>query len=233
MFDTVLWYVQDFVDATPLNNFINGIFGTNWKFDVEHVTVMNAFTIIALQLVVSYLVKNTKPLPTLVVGISLGTVGMAILAFSANIWIFLAGIIIFSIGEMTAHPKYISYLGAIAPKDKKATYLGFGFLYGFFGSLIGGYLGAWLYVKLIDNPMISFIKTKLAEMGQSNLITDKVTIAEAMKIANSVGISKEEVSMNAYPSELWLLFTGIGVLCIIGLLLYEKFIGTRVASNED
>lgn len=231
MFDTVLWYVKDFVDATPLNNFVNSIFGINWKFDVEHVTVMNALTIIVLQLGVSYLVKNTKALPTLVAGISLGTLGMAILAFSSNIWVFLAGITIFSIGEMTAHPKYISYLGEIAPQDKKATYLGFGFLYGFFGSLIGGYLGAWLYVKLIDNPMIAFVKSKLAEMGQSALISEKVTISEAVEIAKSVGISKEEIALHAYPSELWLLFTGIGLACIIGLLLYEKFIGTRTKAH--
>ncbi len=132
MFDTVLWYVRDFVDAAPLNDFISGVLGFDWKFDVEHVTVINAFTIFALQLLISPLVKNTKALPTIVTGVAIGTVGMAMLAISTNIWVFMAGITIFSIGEMTAHPKYISYLGLIAPADKKATYMGFGFLYGFF-----------------------------------------------------------------------------------------------------
>ena len=37
--------------------------------------------------------------------------GMAILAFSTGIWVFMAGIAIFSVGEMTAHPKFISYVG--------------------------------------------------------------------------------------------------------------------------
>ena len=44
---------------------------------------------------------------------------------------------LFSIGEMTTHPKYISYVGQIAPRDKVATYMGFGFLYGVFGSFFG------------------------------------------------------------------------------------------------
>ena len=156
MFDSVLWYVNDYVDATSLNNAVNsliGIFGINlnWKFDVEHVTVINAGTIILLQMIVSNIVKNKKALPTMITGISLGTIGMAILAISADIWVFMAGIIIFSIGEMTAHPKFISYVGLIAPEDKKATYLGYAFLYGVLGSLIGGVLGANLYVHFVDN----------------------------------------------------------------------------------
>ena len=144
-FDSVLWYVQKYVDATALNNFVNGIFSSaginlNWKFDVEHVTVINAGTIILLQILVSNIVKNIKALPTMITGIAMGTIGMAILAISTSIWVFVLGIIIFSIGEMTAHPKYISYVGLIAPEDKKALYLGYAFLYGVLVSFIGGIL---------------------------------------------------------------------------------------------
>jgi len=91
MFDSVLWYVQKYVDATSVNNFVNGIFGSvginlNWKFDIEHVTVINAGTIILLQIVVSNIVKHTKALPTMIAGIAMGTIGMAILAINTNIW---------------------------------------------------------------------------------------------------------------------------------------------------
>lgn len=231
MFDSVLWYVREFVDASELNTFVSNLTGLKWQFDIEHVTVINAATIILLQLLVSSLVKNTKALPTLVIGIGIGTIGMAILSISTSIWVFLLGIFLFSIGEMTAHPKFISYLGTIAPPDKKATYMGFGFLYGFFGSLIGGFLGAWLYVKFVDNPMIAFIKTAISDRNLNAILPNDVQIAEALKIAESVGIQKTEIVQYAYTSELWLLFSGIGVMCIIGLLLYQKFIGARDASN--
>jgi MFS family permease len=130
-----------------------GIFvnNPNWKFDAEHVTVINALTIIILQLFVSSIVKNKKALPTMIVGIALGTIGMGMLAISTYAWVFMAGMIIFSIGEMTAHPKFISYVGLIAPADKKALYLGYSFLYGVIGSGIGGVLGANLYVHFVDN----------------------------------------------------------------------------------
>lgn len=188
MFDSVLWYVQAYVDASSVDNFVNGLFSAvgislNWKFDIEHVTVLNAGTIILLQIVVSNIVKHTKALPTMIAGIAMGTVGMAILAINTNIWVFILGIVIFSIGEMTAHPKFISYVGLIAPEDKKALYLGYAFLYGVLGSLIGGILGANLYVHFVDN------------LNQ--------------------------------PATLWIIFSMIGVVTIIGLLLYNKFLAPK------
>lgn len=169
MFDTVLWYLKDYMDMTPVNNVVNGFLGLftanpNWKFDAEHVTVINAGTIIVLQIFISNIVKNKKALPTMITGIGLGTIGMGILAISTYAWVFMAGIIIFSIGEMTAHPKFISYVGLIAPEDKKALYLGYSFLYGVLGSGIGGILGANLYVHFIDklhNPSALWITFSL------------------------------------------------------------------------
>lgn len=187
-FDTVLWYVKEYVDATPVNNLVNSLLSIfvsnpNWKFDVEHVTVINAGTIIILQIFISNIVKNKKALPTMITGIALGTIGMAILAISTHPFVFIAGIFIFSIGEMTAHPKFISYVGLIAPEDKKALYLGYAFLYGVLGSGIGGILGANLYVHFVDN------------------------------LKN--------------PTILWIIFSMIGLLTIVGLLLYNKFLAPK------
>lgn len=188
MFDTVLWYLKEYIDMTPVNNVVNSflsLFVANptWEFDAEHVTVINAGAIIALQLLVSSIVRKTKALPTMIFGIMLGTIGMGILAISTYSWVFIAGLIIFSVGEMTAHPKFISYIGLIAPADKKALYLGYSFLYGAIGSFIGPILGALLYVHFVD---------KLHQ-----------------------------------PSILWFIFSMIGVLTIIGLLLYNKFLAAK------
>ncbi|HHQ48406.1 MAG TPA: hypothetical protein ENK19_05925 [Acidobacteria bacterium] len=185
MFDSVLWYVQAYVDASSLNHFVNGVLGALgvgpiFHFDVEHVTVINAGTIILLQLLVSSIVRKTRALPTMITGIAFGTVGMAMLAISTGIWVFMAGIIVFSIGEMTAHPKFISYVGQIAPRDRVATYMGYIFLYGVIGSSIGGVLGANLYVHWVDQ-------------------------------------------LNR-PRTLWLIFASIGVVTILGLVLYNLFL---------
>lgn len=227
MFDSVLYYVKFFVDTTPIDTFVNSTFGIDWHFDIEHVTVINALTIILFQFLVSFIVRRTKALPTMVTGIAIGTIGMAILSLSTGIWVFMAGIFLFSVGEMTAHPKFISYLGLIAPPDKKATYMGFGFLYGVFGSSIGGIVGALLYVSLVDNPMIEFVKLKLAQSGTAIKLAGDARIEDALIAAEKIGLDKADLIPYAHTSELWLLFSGIGVVCIIALLLYQKFIGTR------
>lgn len=188
MYDSVLWFLKERIDMTPVNSAVNtflSLFTENptWKFDAEHVTVVNAGTIILLQLLVSAIVKNAKPLPTMILGISLGTIGLGLLAISSYAWVFIAGLVIFTIGEMTAHPKFISYIGLIAPEDKKALYLGYSFLYGVIGSGIGGVLGAFAYVRLVAN-------------------------------------------MNR-PDLFWLLFCGIGLLTIIGLILFNTFVLKR------
>jgi len=151
-FGSVLWYLRDFVDATPVNRFFAS-FGVPLKFDAEHVTVVNGGTIILLQVLVSRIVKKFRPLPTMVGGIVIGTLGFLCLAASTNAWVFILGISVFSIGEMTAHPKYYSYVGLVAPEDKKAVYMGYAFLYGVIGSLIGSSLGGSLYGSMLK-PLI-------------------------------------------------------------------------------
>jgi dipeptide/tripeptide permease len=153
-FGSVLWYLRDFVDRTPVSRALTSAFqavGLPWTFvfDAEHVTVINAGTIILLQVLVSRIVKKWPPLPTMVTGMAFGAVGFTLLALSQNPWVFIAGIAVFSIGEMTAHPKYYSFVGLVAPADRKAVYMGYAFLYGVFGSLLGSSLGAAMYERML------------------------------------------------------------------------------------
>jgi POT family proton-dependent oligopeptide transporter len=154
-FGTVLWYLRDVIDKAPVSAAVTGLLqamGLSWefKFDIEHVTVINAGTIILLQVLVSRIVSARKALPTMVAGMSIGALGFLLLALSHNPWVFIAGIAVFSIGEMTAHPKYYSFIGLVAPQDRKAVYMGYAFLYGVFGSLLGSNVGAFLYARMIE-----------------------------------------------------------------------------------
>jgi dipeptide/tripeptide permease len=154
-FGTVLWYLRDVVDKAPVSAAITSLLQgiglpVTFRFDIEHVTVINAGTIVLLQVLVSRLVATRKALPTMIVGMLMGAVGFAVLAVSANPWVFIAGIVVFSLGEMTAHPKYYSFIGLVAPPDRKAVYMGYAFLYGVFGSLIGFNVGSFMYARMIE-----------------------------------------------------------------------------------
>ena len=76
-FGSVLWYLRDFVDRAPVSAALTSLFqavGLPWTFtfDAEHVTVINAGTIILLQVLVSRIVKNRPALPTMVTGMAIG-----------------------------------------------------------------------------------------------------------------------------------------------------------------
>jgi proton-dependent oligopeptide transporter, POT family len=151
-FGSILWFLRDFIDAGPVNAVFRN-WGIPLDFGAEHVTVINAGIIILLQVGVSRVVKHVRPLPTMIAGMFIGAVGFLLLAFAFNVWIFIAGIAVFSIGEMTAHPKYYSYVGLVAPKEKMAIYMGYAFLYGVVGSLIGSNLGGVMYASMLK-PVI-------------------------------------------------------------------------------
>jgi len=93
-FGSVLWYLRDFVDRGPVSELVTSLLArigipVAFHFDVEHVTVINAGTIILLQVPVSRIVRDWKALPTMVTGMVLGGVGFLLLASSMSPWIFI------------------------------------------------------------------------------------------------------------------------------------------------
>jgi dipeptide/tripeptide permease len=193
-FGSVLWFLRDFVNPEPVNALFAS-FGVPLQFDAEHVTVINAGTIILLQVLVSRLVKNVRPLRAMVIGISIGVLGFICLSFATNIWIFILGIAVFSVGEMTAHPKYYSYVGLVAPQDRKAVYMGYAFLYGVVGSLIGSNLGGVMYEEILK-PVI--------------------------------GADGAAATIQGF----WLIFAGLGLVAMGGLMLYNRFLAVDTPATR-
>ncbi len=193
-FGSVLWFLRDFVNPEPVNSFFAS-FGIPLQFDAEHVTVINAGTIILLQVLVSRLVKKVPPLRAMIIGISIGILGFVCLSFATHAWIFILGIAVFSIGEMTAHPKYYSYVGLVAPQDRKAVYMGYAFLYGVIGSLVGSTLGGVLYEAML--------KPVVGTEGAAG-----------------------------HFQVFWLIFAGLGVVAMAGLILYNRFFAVDTPATQ-
>jgi len=198
MFGSILWYLRDFINRTPITQFMSKIpFLKIFEFDAEFVTIINAGTIILLVLLVSRIVKNLKPLPVMATGIIIGTGGFVILALTHSAWMFILGIAVFSIGEMTAHPKYYSYVGIVAPKDNVAVYMGYAFLYGIIGSLFGSNFGAVMYEKIL-----------------------KPVAPTPEAVSEGVTLAPHVISQVKF---FWMIFAMLGIVCVIGMVLYNKF----------
>jgi proton-dependent oligopeptide transporter, POT family len=233
-FGSVLWYLRDFVDREPVSAAVTALLralGLSWTFtfDAEHVTVINAGTIILLQVLVSRLVRDWKALPTMVTGMALGAVGFLLLASSRNAWIFVLGIAVFSIGEMTAHPKYYSFVGQVAPADRKAVYMGYAFLYGVLGSLLGSSLGAFLYERMLKPALATaHADARARTFWLLFAVLDGIAAASLVLFARRFGADTAETRQRARA-----IMQGVYaiVLLVGGVFLYVAFASSPVQAR--
>jgi len=158
---TLPLYIRDFTDTTDLMNALTGLmsfFGLSGSTEAvknsmadagqmnpEYIINVNAGAIIFFQVMVSYFVTKLKPFTTIFWGVMITVVSFAILIFGTLGWIVVAGIIVFSFGEMMASPKSKEYTGNIAPPNKVALYMGYFYWCVALGNLFGGVLSGQLY----------------------------------------------------------------------------------------
>lgn len=163
LFYTLPLHIRDFVDTTDVlsgfTSFLNAIGLTSWaaglsnsmaaegQVNPEYMINFNAGAIIVFQVLVSYLVTRLKAFTTIFWGVLITVVSFSILVFGTTGWIVLAGILVFSFGEMMASPKSKEYTGRIAPPDKVAMYMGYFYWCVALGNLFGGILSGQLYAQ--------------------------------------------------------------------------------------
>lgn len=127
------------------------------QFNPEYIINLDSLAIVFLQVVISYLMSRFHQFSTMILGMLIAAVGLALPALSGptpmlgpggSAWLVCWGIVIFAIGEMMASPTSQEYVGRIAPPDKKALYMGYYFVAMALGNLFGGILSGQLYGKL-------------------------------------------------------------------------------------
>ena len=112
----------------------------------EQIINLNALSIIFFQILVSTFVVRFKALVTIMLGIGITAVSFILLAFGVNPWLVVAGVVIFSFGEMMASPKAKEYTAhAVAPPDQVGLYMGYYMWCTALGNLFGGILSGRLY----------------------------------------------------------------------------------------
>jgi dipeptide/tripeptide permease len=166
IFMTLPEYIRDYVDTSdliatfgPLAGWFAGVAGSlgfdtsEWSRAVlehgqikpEHLINLNAFGIICFQVLVSYLVRRTSPLTSIIVGVSVTIVSFGLYLLGTSGWVVVTAILVFSVGEMMASPRSKEYAGRIAPPDKVGMYMGYFYWCVALGHLFGGLLSGVSY----------------------------------------------------------------------------------------
>jgi proton-dependent oligopeptide transporter, POT family len=133
-------YVHDYIDP---------------KANTELMLVTGPLTVIALQLLVSFLTQRMPALRAITLGTLIS--GLAWLILIAHPTVLMAVLTLFavSIGEITQSPRYYEYISRLAPAGQQGTYMGFAFLPIGIGSLVGGWFGGMLihhFGEVIHQP---------------------------------------------------------------------------------
>ena len=246
LFYTLPNFIDQWVNTGIIYNSIKDIspglaaaIGTNeGTIAPEMMVNLDAGAIIIFQVLISTLVMKFRPINAIISGIIVNALGIGIAFSTGNGFYVIIGIFIFAIGEMASSPKFTEYIGRIAPKGKEALYMGTSFLPVAAGNWITGFLSGDLYEAWSDK--VSLLKTEVAKRGlEIPEISSNFSQNDYFnKAAELMGMSHRQLTdylWNTYnPSKIWMVFSAIGVVTILGLLLYDKFIlGGKDHTNEE
>lgn len=171
-----------------INAVVSGQIRPGEAVNPELFTGIGSATIIVFQLVVSRISKFFKPLIAMTGGIFLAACAMFIAGCSTNPWLLMLSIVILAFGEMSASPKFLEYVGNIAPRDKVALFLGYGFLPIGIGNALANLMGGIIYGSLDAGKI--HISTAWYIYGCVALLTAVLLILYNKFIASGLALRK-------------------------------------------
>ena len=130
-FIVIPYYVTDFI-------------GKNTPYEIIQ-SWGGAGAIILFQIPLNRLTKNLSTEKAILTGFFISSMIWVIIAIHPSIPMIAAGVVAFSIGEMTQAPRYYEYISEIAPAGQQGLYQGYAFLPIAIARFVGDPIGGWLY----------------------------------------------------------------------------------------
>ena len=270
LFYTLPKFIQDWVDLKQLfssvHNFSPIVASLISDGEIaiakpELLVNLDAFAIIILQMLISYIIIKWKPINAMIIGFIIVSIGIGLTFYFRDGLFIIAGIIIFAIGEMTANPKFSAYIAEISPKGKEALYMGTYFLPLFVGNKIAGWLSGSVYgdmsakislaqkeaiakgFDMVDKNghLISYTKTGFKAVDKAgNILKDvKVDINKndyITQVADKLHMNVDQFTTHLWdtyhPNEILYIFVGIGLFTFFALVFYDKVFVKRLNRNQ-
>jgi dipeptide/tripeptide permease len=236
LFYTLPVFIDQWTDTTKLFQWMYefsphfaAIFGNGQgAVNPEMLLNMDAVYIVIFQIFISGLVMRLRPLQAMVVGIFIASIGIGLtFAFSNPFYLFLS-ILIFAFGEMASSPKITEYIGRIAPADKVGLYMGCSFLPMSGGNFFAGILSGQVYGSWSDK--LTILQQDMAAKGISiPTISATFTQNDFYRYAEKAyNMNHNELTTYLWsvysPGNIWYLFTGIGLVTALLLLLFDRIV---------
>jgi POT family proton-dependent oligopeptide transporter len=171
-FITLPLYISKYVDASA---------------DTELMLITGPLTVIALQLLVSFLTKKIPAFRAVILGTLISGLAWMLLILHPSFKMAIVTLFVISLGEITQSPRYYEYVSRLAPSGQQGTYMGFAFLPIGIGSLIGGKVAGKLlhhYGEVAHQPQkIWWVLTGIGVLTTVLLLLYDVTLKPGQKSA--------------------------------------------------
>ena len=229
-------YIEQWVDTSTLYRGIESVWpwlaqkiGTiEGTITTVTLTSMDAFFIIAFQILVSTFVMRFKPLAAIMGGALVLAGGLGLMFSNQSGWMILLGILVFGLGEMSSSPKFTEYIGRVAPADKKALYMGTSFLPYAGGHALAGWLSGDIYERVADKFYLvqqEVIKRSISLPEVSDSFSKNEYLKQAAEKMNlSVNELNQYLWTTYHPSNIWMVYTSVALLAVILIWLYDRVI---------
>jgi MFS family permease len=241
LFDVLPLHIRDWVDTRQLVAalFPSGhIESSVWRFLLganaagteilpEGMLNLNAGLIMTTCFIVAHLSSKLRATTSMIIGSMLAIMAMMLSGMSTVGTLSALAILVFSVGEMLSSPKFSEFMGNIAPPDKTAMYLGFSQIPLAIGWTLEGKFGPMLYDHFASKERFS--RELLLERGMSETLVRSIAPGEAfehlVRFTQQPAAELTRVLYERHPvGHVWWLMAGFGVLSVVGIALYARFV---------
>lgn len=245
LWDLMPNFYADWIDST---GFVanNGWLPQSWlttdargvQLKQENALNFNAVMVVLFVVPISAMVARIRVLYAISAGILIATIGTLVYGTSPSIYALFCGIALFSVGEMLTGPKKTEYFSLIAPKGKKALYLGYVNIPVAIGQAVGAKIAGALYGAQGEKATLAlrylaektdFVQGKGAWNGEVSSLVDYVGIPRtaAMQTLTTVlqqdARAANQLLWDTYrPFQVWYPFAAIGLCSLVGMLVFSR-----------
>ncbi len=203
---------------------------------------LNALFIIMGVIPMSWVTRHMRTLEAMLIGMMMATAGVLVAGLTQSAWILVAGILCFSIGEMTTGPKKSEYLGLIAPPGKKGLYLGYVNIPVGVGVYLGSKIAGYVYGEFGEKAVLAlkFMKEKALvpvfdptapEAAAFKSVLEKTlhiarsdALKTLMEVTGKDATAATQMLWDTYQPQyaVWLPFAAVGVVSATGLWIFGR-----------
>ena len=196
------------------------------QINPEWMINLNAALIVTTMAFFGYITSFISPLASILLGMFIAISGGMMAGMATTGLGCLAGIALFSVGEMLSSPKKMEYLSNLAPKGQEGLYMGYVNVPVAIGWMAGSAIAGDRYERMGDK--INLAKKYMMEnfsMSQSavDAIPRSEVVAELATKLSKTPLEVQKLLFATYhPEQIWYYIGGIGIASLLLMLAYDR-----------